>query len=101
MWLKPYTSVWVETNHYEGLDLLKDKRYAGVAYELGLTFSPIEKVEIDAKWAHGKLGGNYAGLYKNNPKNDSNVQDPTKMIKTPVNHWQDNGTFTLGLKIIY
>ena len=100
MWLKPYTSVWIETNHYEGLDLLKDKRYAGVAYELGLTFSPIEKVEIDAKWAHGKLGGNYAGLYKNNPT-DTKAKDPTKMIKAPVNHWQDNGTFTLGLKIIY
>ena len=98
MWLKPYTSVWIETNHSEGLDLMEYKRYTGIAYELGLIFSPIEKVEIEAKWAHGKLGGNYAGLHPN--KYPINT-DESKMIKAPVNQWQHNGTFTLGLKIIY
>ena len=60
MWLKPYVDLWGNTNHPE---FDKDKKNNkdpsfGLAYDIGVTYSPVEKVEIDAKWASGKLASN-------------------------------------------
>lgn len=88
MWIKPYTKVWVESNHNKYSDGTKStKNYFGVAYEIGTTFSPIEKVEIDAKWSHGKTADNkYEGF---------------GMIKTPANYKNHKGTFVIGVKVKY
>ena len=91
MWVKPFATVWAETNHTKTEDgtTLK-KPYIGFMYELGVTYSPAEKVEVTAKWAHGKLdenkyGGGSDGL----------------LIKAPANYKNHNGTFTVALKVKY
>lgn len=99
MWLKPYFEFYGETNHIavhksihkNNLNKLVAKPYFGVAYEVGLTFSPVEKVEIDANWAHGKISNNsYEGGFNGN-----------YMIEAPVNNGMHNGTFVLSLNIKY
>lgn len=88
MWIKPYVNVYGETNHSARLDGTTGKDYFGIAYDLGVIFAPVEKVELSAKWSHGKLNWNkYEGF--------------EKMINTPANHRAHNGTFVLGVKIIY
>lgn len=100
MWIKPYAEFYAETNHYKqhadtyagDPDKMIDKLYLGMAYELGVKFQPIEKVQVKASWEHGKLnkdtyeGGFNGGEY---------------MIKTPLNHKMHNGTFVLSLKLTY
>lgn len=92
MWIKPFAEFYGETNHYKNAtDKEISSFYFGLAYELGVTFSPIEKAEITAKWAHGKLNDNsYEGGW-----------DGEYMISDPANNKCHNGTFTLGLKLIY
>lgn len=59
MWIKPFANIWAETNHSDNKTTKVAKLpYVGVAYDLGVTYSPVEKVEITAKWAHGKLTNN-------------------------------------------
>lgn len=90
MWIKPFFEFYGETNHYGNeTDKKIEKLYFGVAYEAGLTFSPVEKAEITAKWAHGKLNtnkyeGGWGGEY---------------MIAAPANNKCHNGTFTLGCEL--
>ena len=81
MWIKPYVNFWANTNHsYEG-----KAPNVGLAYNLGVTFSPAEKVELDAKWEHGKLSNNKLEALIN---------------KSAIDH-QNNGKFVLSLKVAY
>ncbi|MEL3901387.1 MAG: MSP porin [Treponema phagedenis] len=91
MWIKPFVNVWAETNHVKRNDgKAPEKPYVGVAYDLGVTYSPVEKVEITAKWAHGKIDNNkYAGGTKG------------MVIKENANYNNHNGTFTLGVTVKY
>lgn len=91
MWIKPFVNVWAETNHVAVSNTTKiEKPYVGVAYDLGVTYSPVEKVEIAAKWAHGKIDKNkYAGGTKG------------MVIKQNANYNNHNGTFTLGVTVKY
>ena len=99
MWIKPYFEFYGETNHVGMHDSLHkgDARkisinpYFGVAYMLGLTFSPVEKVEFDFNWMHGKLS----------PNNYEGGVDGGYMIASPVNNNMHNGTFIMSLKITY
>ena len=98
MSLKPFATLWVETNHYETAESAAKKTvdpYVGIAYDVGLTYSPVEKVEVTAKWAHGKL--------RNNEYGDNSTASKHKglLIEAPVNNKAHNGTFTLALKIKY
>lgn len=99
MWIKPFANFWGETNHCEQhLDVINGdvsksiaKSYFGIVYNFGVTFQPIEKAEITAKWQQGKLNldryeGGWGGEY---------------MIATPVQQKMHNGTFTLALTLIF
>jgi len=100
MWVKPYAEIYAETNHYkqhsdthEGdADKMISKLYLGMAYELGVVFQPIEKVEVKASWEHGKLNKN---------KYEGGFNGGDYMIKTPLNNKSHNGTFVLSLKLTY
>ena len=87
MWIKPFATFWGETNHItvgSGVDPVK-KPYFGIAYDLGVIYSPVEKVEVEAKWAHGKVGKNQYWT----------------LIEKPANYRMHNGTFTLSVKVKY
>ena len=89
-WIKPFATVWAETNHGEnksGKSITVP--YVGFAYDLGLTYSPVEKVEVTAKWEHGQLRKDEYGDLRG------------KLIKAPLNNKVHNGRFTLALKVIY
>ncbi|MGP1529331.1 MAG: major outer sheath protein Msp [Treponema sp.] len=92
-WIKPFADYWVESNHTEGLNGAKlSTSYFGMAYDLGLAYSPAEKVEITATWEQGKTAKNkYPGKLL---KNDY-------VIETPFNYANHNGTFTLACKVEY
>ncbi len=98
MWVKPFTHIWAETNHKEFADDTKaadQKEYMAVAYDLGVTFSPAEKVEFTAKWAHGKTEDDrYVKLMNMGSGSDA-------VISTPANHKNHNGTLTIGCKVKY
>lgn len=84
MWVKPYAAFYGETNNVE--------KFA-MAYEAGVVYSPIEKVEVEAGWKHGILAENtYEGGF--DPKGK-------KMIEKPLNKNTHNGRFVLSLKLIY
>lgn len=92
MWIKPFATFWGETNHTnygkggDPAQYPKDvKPYFGIAYDLGVIYSPVEKVEVEAKWAHGKVGKNKYWT----------------LIDKPVNNNTHNGTFTLSVKVKY
>lgn len=50
MWIKPFADLWLETNHGSSA--------VGLAYDVGVTFSPVEKVEVEAAWNHGSIKKN-------------------------------------------
>ena len=88
MWIKPFATLWVETNHWEEDPKPKTARtkpYVGVAYNVGVTYSPVEKVEINAEWAHGKL-------------NENKYFD---LIKAPANYHAHNGKLVMSVKVKY
>lgn len=87
MWIKPYTEVYVESNHKARKDDTTGKDYIGVAYNLGVVFAPIEKLELSIAWDHGEL--------------DWNMYEGPGMIAVPANHRNHNGTLVLGVKITY
>lgn len=99
MWIKPYFEFYGETNHIgvhksiysKNPKAVPIKPYFGVAYELGATFSPVEKVEIDLNWKHGKLS----------PNNYEGGVGGGYMIEAPVNNHMNNGRFVMSLKVIY
>jgi len=76
-WIKPFTTIWMETNR-----LANNK--PGVAYDVGVTYSPVEKVELTAKWMHGKVGNNHLW----------------NLVSAPA-VYDHNGRFTLALKVKY
>ena len=76
-WIKPFTTIWMQNNR-----LANNK--PGVAYDVGVTYSPAEKVELTAKWMHGKVGNNHLW----------------KLISAPA-VFDHNGRFTLALKVKY
>ena len=82
IWIKPYADFWFNTNHPYGAN--KDLK-VGLVYDLGLTFSPVEKVEFDAKWTHGTLT-------KNNF---------TSVVGASAIENQHKGKFVLSLKLTY
>ncbi len=86
MWVKPYANFWGETNRKSKTPSKTDK-FFGVAYKVGVTFSPAEKIEIDTYWSQGKL--------------DWNKYEGTEgMIKAPAFD-AHNGTFVIGVKVKY
>lgn len=86
MWVKPYANFWGETNR-KSIDASKTDKFFGVAYKVGATFSPAEKIEIDTYWSQGKLSWNkYKGT--------------EGMISAPAFD-AHNGTFVIGVKVIY
>ena len=98
-WLKPFASVWGETNH--GVlkaeqvfplpapkNLVNHDPSFALAYSVGLTYSPVEKVEVTAEWNHGIL-------HKNKYRS---------AIKTPAGFGKNgyhNGEFVLSLTLTY
>ena len=87
MSIKPFATFWGETNHLQVGSGEKPvtKPYFAIAYDLGVTYSPAEKVEVEAKWAHGKVGKNQYWT----------------LIEKPANYRTHNGTFTLSVKVKY
>ncbi|QSH91980.1 phage sheath protein [Treponema medium] len=77
MWIKPFANVWLETYH--------NSRPVGLAYNLGVTYSPVEKVEVTAKWSHGKI----------------NDDTHNGIIKKSVIDSEHKGRFVLSLKVSY
>ena len=86
MWIKPFAALWVETNHWENkTTTVLTKPYVGVAYNIGVTYSPAEKVEVTAEWSHGKFNENrYYTL-----------------IKAPANYHAHNGKLVMSVKVKY
>ena len=77
MWVAPFADVWLETNH--------NTYPLALAYDVGVTFSPVEKVEVEAAWNHGTINKNtHAGV-----------------IEKSVIGLEHYGQFVLSLKIIY
>ena len=93
-WLEPFASIFAETNH--GLITVADDKKSfsasdpsfAVAYYLGVTYSPIEKVEVTAQWNHGSLQKN---------KYRSVIGTPAGFAKAGYH----NGEFVLSLKLEY
>lgn len=81
MWIKPYFNLWGKTNKSgvgTGVTPLTGKKtnYFGIAYNIGVAFSPMERVEVFADWMHGAKG-----------------------CTTVANHKVHNGTFKLGVTV--
>ncbi|QUY18873.1 MSP porin [Treponema vincentii] len=77
MWIKPFANLWLETNH--------GTQAVGLVYNLGVTYSPVEKVEVTAKWSHGKI----------------NTDTHSGIIKSSVIDSEHRGRFVLSLKVSY
>lgn len=81
MWVKPFANVWMETNH-----TVKNEPSLGVAYDVGVAYSPVEKVVVEAKWSHGATKKNsYADVVKTSMFGDGH----------------HNGKFVLSLNVKY
>lgn len=91
-WLKPFADFWIESNHTKGLNGAKlSASYFGMAYDVGVSCSPAERVELTAKWMQGKINEN---------KYAANLKDGY-VIDAPLNYNNHNGTFTLACKVSY
>nr|AMD40787.1 major surface protein [Treponema medium] len=77
MWIKPFANLWLETDH--------GTQAVGLAYNLGVTYSPVEKVEVTAKWSHGKI----------------NTDTHNGIIKASVIDSEHRGRFVLSLTLTY
>lgn len=76
MWIKPFADIWLETPHAATVAL---------AYDVGVKFSPVEKVEVQAKWNQGSIKKNtYA-----------------KIIDKSATGGEHYGAFVLSLKVAY
>ncbi|WP_152513552.1 MSP porin, partial [Treponema pedis] len=98
IWIKPYADLWGETNsdiYSDDTPKSKQKLYFGLAYKVGLSVSPMERLTIDLNWSHGKafnpdvlMGtGSMFGL--------------GQWRSTPFQHKADNGRFVVSAKITY
>jgi len=84
-WIKPFATVWGQTDYYYNSS---EPSVFALAYNLGVTYSPVEKVQVTAKWEHGTKQKNFY----------------TWGVETPAGFGKDgyhNGRFTLALKVIY
>lgn len=76
MSISPFANLWLETPH---------KQKVGFAYDVGVKFSPVEKVEVQAKWNQGSIKKNkYA-----------------EIIDKSVIGLEHYGAFVLSLKVSY
>ena len=95
MWVKPFFEFYGETNRTMHTEYDIDRRgismnrttytadpYFGIAYKLGITYQPVEKVELTAQWDHGKT-----------------QEKQYFMIASPANHNNHRGTFVLSCKV--
>ena len=110
MSIKPFATFWGETNHTKHLGYAGKEwnvePYFGIAYDIGVTYMPVEKVEITAKWEHGKVDNNG---YPIGTKYKVDHEDPNKgkyattghVIGSTANHNGHNGTFVLSCKVKY
>lgn len=102
MSIKPFATFWGETNHVWHTEYRNSNSenknwegwvvepYFGIAYNVGVTYMPVEKVEITARWDHGKMGKNkYPG------------RATGYLIDATANHNNHNGTFVLSCKVKY
>lgn len=102
MSIKPFATFWGETNHVwhtghrnsnsdnKTWERWTVEPYFGIAYNVGVTYMPVEKVEITARWDHGKMGKNkYPG------------RATGYLIDDTANHNNHNGTFVLSCKVKY
>lgn len=89
MWVKPYAKFWAETNS-------KTDLVFGFAYKVGAVFSPMEKVEVEASWSHGKLNWNKYEGYK---QADAEGKMHSMLSAPAIN--AHNGTIVLGVKVKY
>lgn len=80
MSIKPFANVWLETPHTQKV---------GLAYDVGVTYSPAEKVEVTAKWSQGEIKENKHGV------ND------VKIIEKSATGGEHYGKFVLSLKVSY
>lgn len=84
MWIKPFAHVWFDTNPFPETKKTSAQPYA-VAYDIGVTYSPVEKVEVEAKWSHGEIRKNkYASV-----------------ITKSVTGGEHYGKFVLSLTVAY
>ena len=75
MWVKPFADLWLETKGSA----------VGLAYDVGVTYSPVEKVEVQAKWNQGTTKKNkYEGIIDKSALKGGHY-----------------GTFVLSLKVSY
>lgn len=77
MSIKPFANVWLETPHAQKV---------GLAYDVGVTYSPAEKVEVTAKWSQGKIKEN---------------KHEVKIIEKSATGGEHYGAFVLSLKVSY
>ena len=77
MSIKPFANVWLETPHTHKV---------GLAYDVGVTYSPAEKVEVTAKWSQGKIKEN---------------KHEVKIIEKSATGGEHYGAFVLSLKVSY
>ena len=80
MSIKPFANVWLETPHTQKV---------GLAYDVGVTYSPVEKVEVTAKWSQGKIKENKHGV------------NGVKIIEKSAIGLEHYGAFVLSLKVSY
>ncbi|MFC2614198.1 MAG: MSP porin [Treponema sp.] len=84
MWIKPFAHVWFDTNPFPEAKKTSAQPYA-IAYDIGVTYSPVEKVEVEAKWSHGEIRKNkYASV-----------------ITKSVTGGEHYGQFVLSLTVAY
>ena len=84
MWIKPFAHVWFDTNPFPEAKKTSAQPYA-IAYDIGVTYSPVEKVEVEAKWSHGEIRKNkYA-----------------RVITKSVTGGEHYGQFVLSLTVAY
>ena len=90
MWVKPFADVWVESDAKHGNSI-------GLAYDLGVKFSPVEKVEVKAAWEHGSINKNaYSSATQRKYKKDYvSVVDHSVLDSTFY------GQFVLSLTLTY
>ena len=103
MWIKPFATLWVETNHWENkTTTVITNPYVGVAYNIGVTYSPAEKVEVTAEWSHGTLNKNKFGgnkIWKGLLPEDK--REGFTLIKAPANYNAHNGKLVISVKVKY
>ncbi len=97
--IKPYADMWVESNsssYYDGTDPANQKAYIGLAYKLGVSIMPLERLTIDLNWSQGKPFAPSALL-----GSGLTLGIGQKWRSEPIQHKGDNGRFVVSAKITY